>query len=205
VYNIFPWTVKNQAKETIKANMLSWLEQYGFTREPEMVDQMLDKYFPNLETITEDEARSALIQFYGDVFFIPCTHRSAMEVSKHGVPTYVYTFDHKAEYYSLNTLILKKDSRGVPHFDDIGYLFDAPGVGLPKFIGKDKEVQERFLTLWTNFAKTGSPTQDNRWEPVDPSKPSARYYRFSLDAMDDDRLYSRHQQFYDAYADRVYL
>jgi carboxylesterase type B len=187
----------------LKMMLTPWMDVIGFTKEPGMVDQILSKYLTNLDTMDTSAARTAISNLMDDVFMSACTNRTAIEVSRHDVPTYLYRFDHKAEHSVMN-IIMQKETQGVPHYDDMPFLFNMPVFGVPKYTGKDHEVQERFLTLWTNFAKTGSPTEDNRWDVLKPSEGETGYYRFSTDRM-DDLPWTPHQEFYDARAERVEL
>ncbi|VEN60476.1 unnamed protein product [Callosobruchus maculatus] len=50
------------------------------------------------------------------------------------------------------------DLPGVSHGDDLFYLFKSFHIGqIKKDSDQDKWIQ-RFVKLWTNFAKTGNPT-----------------------------------------------
>lgn len=68
------------------------------------------------------------------------------------------------------------DFLGVCHADDKGYLFKTAIT--PDLVpGSLEQISvHRFVTLWTNFARTGNPNQENdplidvKWEPVQPGQ-----------------------------------
>jgi len=180
-------------KESLMLIVKPWLKLMGLS-DPGLEEELMQRYLPNPDTMDEAALRNAYSDLFDDILITTCTNKTAMEVAEH-VPTYVYRFDHSAKHSVFN-IIFNKEIQGVPHYDDMPYLFNMPVFGFPKFTGNDREVQERFLKFWTNFAKTGSPATDNRWDLFKPSESSAGYYRFSTDAM-DDVPFSKNQEFYD--------
>jgi carboxylesterase type B len=124
-------------------------------------------------------------------------------ISEQGVPTYLYVFDHKAET-SVSSFIHRTEIDGVPHYEEMPYLFDMKVFGITTLTGKDKVIQDKMVTMWTNFAKTRSPTSDESWSRYNPTEGNSSHYRFSTDVM-DDRPLTEHQDFYDMLGELEHL
>ena len=60
----------------------------------------------------------------------------------------------KARFYPLTQVL------GVSHFDELFLLFKFSSLDdLALKTEEDVLVSEKLVTLWTNFAKTGKPTE----------------------------------------------
>ncbi|KAL3286183.1 hypothetical protein HHI36_000694 [Cryptolaemus montrouzieri] len=66
---------------------------------------------------------------------------------------------------------------GVCHADDIGYLFRSFFSKKVDPESREAKMVKQFVTLWTNFAKYGNPTPENkenelgvRWQPLEKQK-----------------------------------
>jgi para-nitrobenzyl esterase len=87
--------------------------------------------------------------------------RASAEAS-HGI--YLYQFQ-----LHLGTGL---SSLGATHGAEIPYVFDTAEAGLggiPLTLDIDSEDVERFQRLWTDFARTGTPTQNLSWDEFDTS------------------------------------
>jgi carboxylesterase type B len=177
------------------------LYRYQPSEIPELREKILDEMFPNLEEMEYAEFKNKIIELMGESRFLPSMIRTAQLVSSHNVPTYVYRFDYKG-HHSVTSIVSGRDIQGVPHYEELQYQFDMPLFGLPRFSGKDREVQDRMLKMWTDFAKTGFPTPDNKWTSFRPD--SQMYFRFSTDQM-DDRPCSPHQELYNQIYDGMFI
>lgn len=80
---------------------------------------------------------------------------------------------------SVITKLPKKQYQGVVHADDLLYLF--PTFYTPKIKpGSDEDLYiQRFVKLWTNFAKFGEPTPED-----DETLNNVKWEPFSLNKMD---------------------
>ncbi|XP_074113801.1 juvenile hormone esterase-like [Cotesia typhae] len=95
-------------------------------------------------------------------------------------PVYLYKFDHYSKETSMVQKFFKSDLEGTAHAEEIPYLFHCKfflnlGIDLPISYPSGRIIQQRMLTLWTNFAKTGNPNLPKSeiisvdWKPVDNS------------------------------------
>ncbi|XP_060536629.1 uncharacterized protein LOC132708359 [Cylas formicarius] len=77
----------------------------------------------------------------------------------------------------LLTELPKRNINGASHADDLFYLFNA-FFAVPIAKGSQEDIYvQRFLKLWTNFARTGNPTPDvepilccTKWTPIKPNE-----------------------------------
>jgi len=164
---------------------------------PGLLEKVLELYFKDLQGMDKQAIIDTLVEILGDTFLGACTSRTATEIAKQNVSSYLYNFDHVGGP-SLIAAVFNKPPKGVPHADELPYLFDARAFGFPKTTGKHKEVEDRFLNMWTTFAKTGAPTADGSWSPVNVEE-AVGHYRFSSDSM-DQRPLIHHQKFHDSLA-----
>ena len=113
----------------------------------------------NLDTI-----RSKSVQLFSDLIF---TSPMLQSVSGHASlaqqfkNTYMYVSSVIPKYRVLQTPTWQKLAT---HGDEVGYLFfEEDGGAVPRMQGHEnfkpeeceKEVAQYFMTLWSNFAKTG--------------------------------------------------
>lgn len=72
-------------------------------------------------------------------------------------PIYYYRFSFDGSLNFLKRLTLLTSFPGAMHADDLGYLFDIPGLPmLPS--NHANVVRRRMSRMWTDFAKYGTPT-----------------------------------------------
>lgn len=72
-------------------------------------------------------------------------------------PIYFYRFSFDGSNNFLKRLMLLTTFPGAMHADDLGYLFNLPGLPtLPS--NQANVVRRRMSRMWTDFAKTGTPT-----------------------------------------------
>jgi carboxylesterase type B len=157
--------------------------------------EAIELYFGDIENLDQDAVVDRISRLLGDTQFVVCSRSTAIEIARHDVPSYFYKFDHVGGP-SLMQAHHNVRPKGVPHADDLPFLFNIRSMGFQQTTGRDKEIENLFLKHWTTFAKTGSPTMDGSWSPVNVTEEPFRHYLFSSNAMDDRPLTS-HQQFYD--------
>ncbi|XP_058827005.1 glutactin-like [Topomyia yanbarensis] len=85
--------------------------------------------------------------------------------------TFLYSFDYRGKQtrfgYGADTSHYPFTG-GVHHSDDLLYLFPFP-PGEPSLIGKDREMAQLMVDLWTSFAAVGIPTSIRStvdWKPM---------------------------------------
>ncbi|KAJ3645079.1 hypothetical protein Zmor_022766 [Zophobas morio] len=119
------------------------------------------------------------------------------QYSKSDAPTYLYRMSVESELNILKK-VLKIEVPGVCHIDDIGYLFKTFITPEIKSGTIEETSVNRFVKLWTNFAKFGNPTPNKKdsllttvWKPVTNE---------NLDFLDIGRLLVARRN---PYADRM--
>jgi len=162
----------------------------------ELTEKIQQQLLPNADEMDDAELKNIIVELLMEAKMLGCLNNALSTMSAQDVPTFVYRFDYKGDH-SVTGIVANKQIDGVPHYDELQYQFDMPLFGLPRFTGKDLEVQDKMLKLWTGFAKTGSPTTDGRWATYQSGSSKNYYYRFSLDGM-DDRQYTPNQDLYEA-------
>lgn len=93
-----------------------------------------------------------------DVHFIYGINESVKMHLQHKLsPIYYYRFSFDGSLNFLKRLTLLTSFPGAMHADDLGYLFNLPGLPmLPS--NQANVVRRRMGRMWTDFAKYGSPT-----------------------------------------------
>ncbi|XP_046751123.1 juvenile hormone esterase-like [Diprion similis] len=119
------------------------------------------------------ETSDEFVQAMGDLQFVVGVHDVVSFRTAAKSPTYLYRFSHEAEV-TFGSHLTKVKVKGAAHADELVYLFHLHRIDL-NFLkpGSIEEViSERFLRMWTDFAKTGDPTpqQDDlitvKWKPI---------------------------------------
>ncbi|XP_046601546.1 juvenile hormone esterase isoform X1 [Neodiprion lecontei] len=136
--------------------------------------EIKDYYFGGKE-ISKDNIDS-YVQFLGDICFVLGIHEAAIIQAKAKSPTYFYRFSHDSpEKLSKHLLRLEIDIKGAGHMDELAYIFCPEAFRDVPFIkpgSVEQIISERFLRLWTDFAKTGNPTPQidelitENWKPI---------------------------------------
>jgi len=171
------------------------------SEQPAVLQEAMSIYFGNFVNMTNAEILDTLIKVVGDSIVVACTNRTAVEVARNKGTSYLYNFDHTGGPSIMAISQLRIPSGGVPHADELPYLFDIPIFSLGDTTGEHKVIQDRMLSLWTNFAKTGSPSMDESWWNLRPELGDYQYYRFSTNSM-DNQAFVRNQTFYDSLGDQ---
>jgi carboxylesterase type B len=186
-------------KEIVTPLIKSLLGLYNPSEIPELTERIQQQLLPNADEMEYKELKDIIVELMMEATFLGCLNSAVSTLSEQDVPTFVYRFDYKGDH-SVIGIVTGEQIDGVPHYDELQYQFDMPLFGLPRFSGKDREVQDRMLRMWTNFAKTGSPTTDGSWATYQSSPSKNYYYRFSIDGMDDQPT-TPNQDLYEALAE----
>jgi len=116
-------------------------------------------------------SQSDMISLLTDLHILAPLHKTVTQLVKTGKPTYYYNYQYNGSF-SLPMAFGIWEKLGVCHMDELFLLFKFPEVS-SSWLGdlalqteEDKMVSRKLVTLWTNFAKNGSPTSDGSWKPV---------------------------------------
>lgn len=136
-----------------------------------LTNRVRKKYFDN-EDIQHSRHLNAMRDFYGDFLFkMPAilTLDLLREQARQS-PTFFYRFDVDSPL-SLGKLIIANDCpfpKGALHGEDSFYLFNNDMLGSkavePTPVA-DKTIA-RMTKMWTNFAKSGDPSDEVKWPPL---------------------------------------
>lgn len=100
-----------------------------------------------------DEIDAFAIDFFTDVDFLGGIYVATSLISKNNAPVYFYEFAYDGQLNYLKKK-LAINLKGACHGDEGGYLIKSEP--LPETItDTDKLVRDRFVEMWTNFAKHG--------------------------------------------------
>ncbi|XP_057335725.1 uncharacterized protein LOC130674421 [Microplitis mediator] len=138
------------------------------------------KFFMGNKEVKRENDKQFVDLVSAGLFLMNIHDTVEIQTSIPGVPTYFYKFDHSSGNISAVKKMFKTDLEGTSHADDLSYLFLAKsaeelGIKPPALGSTDYIVKERFVELWTNFAKTGNPNSKAselipiEWQPVDSS------------------------------------
>jgi len=142
------------------------LEITKVAADPEAVAEQIYRFYLGDDAVTEDNL-PALVQLFTDRGFGACVS-SEIELASAHTPVYKYIFDHTGAGRQSFTAImnmmmggkgLSKDL-GVGHADDLFYLF-RPMFAPPVAANSAEHNMIKFMvSIWTNFARNGYPSQD---------------------------------------------
>lgn len=123
----------------------------------EKITKDLWDFYLNGENLSSDN-RFQWSQFCSDAHFNWGIDQSVRLHSKlSSSPVFYYRFSYDGAFGLGKKEHNLEDYPGVPHADDLYYLFNAND---PEVTKDDPAlvVRERFVKLWTSFAKSGNPT-----------------------------------------------
>lgn len=142
-----------------------------------------------------------LLELFSDSYFKAGTLDLCQLVAAHGHPVYQYRFCYQGSWKFVDLLTLQAGalalklvldslskgrivlhgpfSEGVCHADELHYLFSPRLWGARHTLRqpRDREVSRRMAAHWVNFASSGDPTLDIRWDPV--SEGGSQYLEIS--------------------------
>uniref|UniRef100_A0A8D9AVP2 Carboxylic ester hydrolase n=1 Tax=Cacopsylla melanoneura TaxID=428564 RepID=A0A8D9AVP2_9HEMI len=144
---------------------------------PQVIDALSNYYLGGHKTVDADNIYN-LTTLFSDILFNECVYKAAVH---HPGPVYFYVYSYEGEvsWASLfgGDCPLKL---GVSHADEMINEFDYETLFGIVLGGKDLEMSQTFLAVWTNFAATGTPTDDAgkiKWTRFD-SSPNQDYLDF---------------------------
>jgi para-nitrobenzyl esterase len=113
---------------------------------PALSDRLLSHYKPS----AYGSPKLALFDFFTDSAMACPVRRVARAISKAGMPTYRYSFDHVAEYPKF------RPGLGAFHASELSFIFGNPIFGL-QLEGVNKNLSKELMRYWAQFATTGDP------------------------------------------------
>ncbi|XP_065214537.1 esterase FE4-like [Planococcus citri] len=165
---------ENKIWDLLKTDFSIVLKQYfniDCARLPEVSAKVKQLYFGDKE-IGPDTA-DQLIDLFSDIFFYQLYEPIEFVIDS-STPPYVYEFTYSGGLNFAKHMLsafLKLD-KGACHADEQGYLFYSPKMfPNPTLEGDDLAVIQNITELWTNFAKTGKPSDESIWAPSTPNQP----------------------------------
>lgn len=93
-----------------------------------------------------------------DALYVSCADETLKLLAQSRAPVYQYAFEHRGQNSMVNLLVNNVPTyypTGVCHGDELFYLFNLRISGLREMSLEDVRVENRLLTLWTDFAKYG--------------------------------------------------
>lgn len=139
-----------------------WLRDEGETATAEI----LRSNYLGEDTDFKPENQKEMIDLLSDVHILGPMDFTVRKLTKTKIPLYYYNYQHQGSL-SLPMLMGIKDVLGVSHFDELFLLFKFSSLDdLALKTEEDVLVSQKLVSLWTNFAKTGKPTEDDSWTPV---------------------------------------
>ncbi|KAJ0169674.1 hypothetical protein K1T71_014859 [Dendrolimus kikuchii] len=128
----------------------------GMTTLNQSVVRILRNFYIGDEPLGND-IRNLLTDFSSDFSFGYQTERQIRQfIEQEASDVYYYVFSYDGER-NFNKISTNVTAEGASHADELGYLFDMR-MFLDAKNERDMLMLERMTTLWTNFAKYGSPT-----------------------------------------------
>lgn len=148
--------------------------EFGSKESKEIGAKMKEFYSKNQDL--SDENIDPKFHIKSDILFVRGIQSCVKNHVKYGTaPVYLYRMVLTTALNVFKSMICP-EADGVCHADDIGYLFKT--MFSPSFeIGSIEETSvRRFVKMWTSFAATGNPTQEEnnfvnlKWLPVEKNK-----------------------------------
>ncbi|XP_048210704.1 carboxylesterase 5A [Perognathus longimembris pacificus] len=120
------------------------------------LDAVANEYFQDKTSVTD--IRDALLDLFGDVFFVVPALVTARFHRDSGAPVYFYEFQHRPQCFEdSRPAFVKAD-----HTDEIRFVFGGAFLkgDIVMFEGateKEKLLSKKMMNYWANFARSGNP------------------------------------------------
>ncbi|KAI1292264.1 Venom carboxylesterase-6 [Halotydeus destructor] len=150
-----------------------------------------------------------LLQMTGDALYNSCVDETVNLYGRTRAPVYRYVFEHKGQNSMVNLLVNNEPTlykTGVCHGDELFYLFNLRISGMKNPSEEDMKVENKMLTLWTDFAKNGyAPRMQNydypKWEVYEPER--RHYYRIGRELSSGRSFREAESQFWSGHLRNV--
>uniref|UniRef100_A0A6J0U495 Carboxylic ester hydrolase n=1 Tax=Pogona vitticeps TaxID=103695 RepID=A0A6J0U495_9SAUR len=132
-----------------------------------------------------EKNREAMDDIVGDHNVICPVMQFARRYAEHGNKVYTYLFDHRASNLIWPLWM------GVPHGYEIEFVFGLPLNNSLNYTAEEKELSERMMRYWANFARTGSPTDASEKDAAWPQYTLAKqqYVKLNTEPLSTDRSF----------------
>ncbi|XP_069848426.1 carboxylesterase 5A [Dipodomys merriami] len=115
-----------------------------------------NEYFQDKNSLAE--IRDALLDLFGDVFFVVPALVTARFHRDSGAPVYFYEFQHRPQCFEDS----RPDFVKADHTDEIRFVFGGAFLkgDIVMFDGATKEeklLSRKMMSYWANFARSGNP------------------------------------------------
>ncbi|XP_014788258.1 acetylcholinesterase [Octopus bimaculoides] len=143
------------------SNLGNFIKTYAaeLSEIPIIADLLIQEYIPwdQIDPTLEISRKIGYSKFLGDYDIIYPSVKMIELLAERSFPVHLYIFGHRSAADS------REEWFGVPHGEDIFYLFGAPLVGHPlkNYTTLDKEISKKYMTLFGNFIKTGKAEVDS--------------------------------------------
>ncbi|XP_077284976.1 juvenile hormone esterase-like [Arctopsyche grandis] len=128
---------------------------YELAKDPAVITAAIKDFYLNGNTININTIMN-LTDIYTDSYFTAGLDETlVLSLPKASNPVYLYFFTFKGRSSFSAPFGDPVRDYGACHGDDVIYLFNIGGF--PVLEGREKDVSDAFVTIWTNFAKTGDP------------------------------------------------
>ncbi|CAO4383000.1 unnamed protein product [Caenorhabditis nigoni] len=116
---------------------------------------VLHEYEPQDLPISAQNWLNAMDKMLGDYHFTCSVNEMALAHTKHGGDTFYYYFTHRATQQTW------PEWMGVLHGYEINFIFGEPfNQKRFNYTDEERELSNRFMRYWANFAKTGDPNKN---------------------------------------------
>nr|CAD7447818.1 unnamed protein product [Timema bartmani] len=174
---------------------------YGETslKTEEVSHRIRDFYFGD-QPINNNTLHSVVDMFTDNWFLSGADQAVKLQVAVSSAPVYYYYFDYRGTKSFSELFSGLTTDFGVCHADELQYLFPSDRV-FPGLVPseKDIEITDKMITMWTDFARTGNPTPDEkdiavRWQPITSS--NLEYLHIGSDVYMDSGLLKERAEFW---------
>merc|ERR1712070_45027 len=138
------------------------------------VEKVLQKYPP----IAGQDMRALASDLFTDLFL--CRDRNAVASLSSRTQTFMYRFDHRPTCPQP-----MPSAPGTYHGLELPFVFGTAESYQCKFSGPERKLSERMQTMWTNFAKTLSPSLASEHFPrYSKGSPQGLVLKIGADGID---------------------
>ena len=120
-----------------------------FVRRDVIVENVVFEYGTPYSFTEKRRYREVLDDIFGDLVFKCPVVDFALAYSRSRLPVYVYQFNHRT---SANPW---PEWMGIMHGYEIDHVFGLPLNDSLRYSREERELSEKMLIYWSNFAKTG--------------------------------------------------
>ncbi|XKL63134.1 hypothetical protein PGB90_005498 [Kerria lacca] len=152
-----------------------------YSKIKELSDKVQKFYFGDKPICSETD--DEISNLYTDLYFLNL-YESFQYITKSNFPVYIYEFSFYGKFNVFSQRFMKNATTGASHADELPYLFYSNKFckNISEIKEPEKTVINNICSMWTNFAKTGNPTdgmKDVEWKPSTFDNP--RYLQINKD------------------------